>query len=242
MNGATLAFLLFGGLAVLTSILVVAQRNPMHSALFLVLSFLNVACLYVLLGAEFVAVTQIIVYTGAILVLFLFAVMLVRLEDLPEMYGGHPVQGFVGPVLGFALLLEILAVIASTVPLGQQGTFTPDAIAAVGGNIQAVGRYLYSDFLVPFEVASLVLLVGAIGAIVLARPDDTPMRRREEAELFTISLGHPMESEVATPTIRLVGRSKGAPTRGILDMERDTERASENLKQIEHEPTEPARR
>jgi len=225
VSGATLAFILFGGLAVLCSILVVAQRNPMHSALFLILSFVNVAAIYVLLGAEFVAMTQIIVYTGAILVLFLFAVMLVRLEDLPEMYGGHPVQTFVGPVLGVALLLEIIAVVATTVPLGPSGTFTPDAVAAVGGNIQGVGRALYSDYLVPFEISSLVLLVGAIGAITLARPDETAYRAREVSDLFTISLGHTAEDpETARKRLGL-GRN-----RPVLQEERQTERAGETLR------------
>ncbi len=219
-------FAIFGGLAALTSLLVVLQRNPTHSALFLVMSFLNVACIYVLLGAEFVAVTQIIVYTGAVLVLFLFAVMLVRMEDLPEMYGGHPVQRFVGPILGFALFLEIVAVILSTVPLGAVGTFTPDAIAAVGGNTQALGRSLYSDFLVPFEISSLVLLVGAIGAIVLARPDDTVARDREIGSLFTISLGHPQETTIATPTVYTVQRDNAL----ILQAEEETDRFSETIK------------
>jgi len=219
-------FAIFGGLAALTSLLVVLQRNPTHSALFLVMSFLNVACIYVLLGAEFVAVTQIIVYTGAVLVLFLFAVMLVRMEDLPEMYGGHPVQRFVGPILGLALFLEILAVILSTVPLGAVGTFTPDAIAAVGGNTQALGRSLYSDFLVPFEISSLVLLVGAIGAIVLARPDYTVARDREIGSLFTISLGHPQESTIATPTVYTVQRDNAL----ILQAEEETDRFSETIK------------
>lgn len=219
-------FAIFGGLAVLTSLLVVAQRNPTHSALFLVLSFLNVACIYVLLGAEFVAVTQIIVYTGAILVLFLFAIMLVRMEDLPEMYGGHPVQRFVGPLLGLALFLEILAVILSTVPLGAAGTFTPEAITALGGNTQALGRSLYADFLVPFEIASLVLLVGAIGAIVLARPDDTVTRDREIGSLFTISLGHPHESTIATPSVYTVQRDEQL----VLRAEEETETAGEALR------------
>ena len=219
-------FAIFGGLAILTSLLVVAQRNPTHSALFLVLSFLNVACIYVLLGAEFVAVTQVIVYTGAVLVLFLFAVMLVRMEDLPEMYGGHPVQRFVGPVLGLALFLEILAVILSTVPLGATGTFTPDAVAAVGGNIQALGRSLYSDFLVPFEISSLVLLVGAIGAIVLARPDETAARDKELGSLFTISLGHPQESTLAEPSVYEVRENDQI----IRREERETERVGETLR------------
>lgn len=212
-------FAIFGGLAALTSLLVILQKNPLHSAIFLVISFINVACIYVMLGAEFVAVTQIIVYTGAILVLVLFAIMLVRVEDLPEMYGGHPVQGIVGPILGIALFLEILAVIASTIPLGPSGTFTPDAIAAVGGNIQAIGRSLYSEFLVPFEIASLVLLVGAIGAIVLARPDDTPVREREIGKLFTISLGHPEEQPTEEPGVTI-----------IESEERATERAGETLR------------
>lgn len=219
-------FAIFGGLAALTSLLVVLQRNPTHSALFLVISFLNVACIYVLLGAEFVAVAQIIVYTGAVLVLFLFAVMLVRMEDLPEMYGGHPVQRFVGPVLGLALFLEILAVILSTVPLGAVGTFTPEAIAAVGGNTQALGRSLYSDFLVPFEISSLVLLVGAIGAIVLARPDYTVARDREIGSLFTISLGHPQETTIATPTVYTVQRDDAL----ILKAEEETDTFSETIK------------
>lgn len=219
-------FAIFGSLAALTSLLVVLQHNPTHSALFLVISFLNVACIYVLLGAEFVAVTQIIVYTGAVLVLFLFAVMLVRMEDLPEMYGGHPVQRFVGPILGLALFLEILAVILSTVPLGAAGTFTPDAITAVGGNVQALGRSLYSDFLVPFEISSLVLLVGAIGAIVLARPDYTVARDREIGSLFTISLGHPQESTIATPTVYTVQRDNAL----ILQAEEETDTFSETLK------------
>jgi NADH-quinone oxidoreductase subunit J len=212
-------FAIFGGLAALTSLLVILQKNPLHSAIFLVISFVNVACIYVMLGAEFVAVTQIIVYTGAILVLVLFAIMLVRVEDLPEMYGGHPVQGIVGPILGIALFLEILAVIASTIPLGPSGSFTPDAIAAVGGNIQAVGRSLYSDFLIPFEIASLVLLVSAIGAIVLARPDDTPVREREIGKLFTISLGHPEEQPTEEPGVAIIEAE-----------ERATERAGETLR------------
>ncbi|MDQ6603465.1 MAG: NADH-quinone oxidoreductase subunit J [Chloroflexota bacterium] len=219
-------FAIFGGLAALTSLLVVLQRNPTHSALFLVLSFLNVACIYVMLGAEFVAVTQIIVYTGAILVLFLFAIMLVRMEDLPEMYGGHTVQRFVGPLIGLALFLEVLAVILSTVPLGAGGSFTPDAIAAVGGNTQALGRSLYGDFLVPFEISSLVLLVGAIGAIVLARPDYTAARDREIGSLFTISLGHPQESTIGEPSVYTVERDRGL----ILREEEETDTFAETLK------------
>ena len=219
-------FAIFGGLAALTSLLVVVQRNPTHSALFLVISFLNVACIYVLLGAEFVAVTQIIVYTGAMLVLFLFAIMLVRMEDLPEMYGGHPVQRFVGPILGLALFLEVLAVILSTVPLGAVGHIHTRCDRGSGRQYQALGRSLYSDFLVPFEISSLVLLVGAIGAIVLARPDYTVARDREIGSLFTISLGHPQESTIATPTVYTVQRD----TALILRAEEETEAAGEALK------------
>ena len=96
----------------------------------------------------------------------------------------------------------------------------------MGGNIQAVGRSLYSDFLVPFEISSLVLLVGAIGAIVLARPDDTPARDRELGSLFTISLGHPQESTIGVPSVYEVRDN----TAMILREERETERAGESLR------------
>jgi NADH-quinone oxidoreductase subunit J len=167
---------------------VVVANNPMHSAIFLVLCFFNVAGIFLMLGAEFLAVVQIIVYTGAILVLLLFVLMLVDPDDLPEFHQGRPIQRYVGLLLGAILLLEIGVAIIDRTVKGVPGNATPENIAQVGGNVEALGRTLYSTYIFPFEIASLVLTVGVIGAIVLAMPErlgERIVRRRG-----TISLAH----------------------------------------------------
>jgi NADH-quinone oxidoreductase subunit J len=174
-------------------------NNPVHAGVFLVLCFFNIAATFVLLGAEFLAVVQVIVYTGAILVLVLFVLMLVDPDDLPEFHAARPVQRNVGFLLGVILLLEVGAAILSRSVLGRSGTATADAVAAVGGNTQALGRSIYGEYLLAFEIASLVLLVGVIGAIVLALPERLgerlPAMRRG-----TISLAHPRGTDLALPT------------------------------------------
>jgi NADH-quinone oxidoreductase subunit J len=175
-----LAFLALSGVAVLAALATILARNPIHSAAMLVLCFFNIAGLFVLAGAEFLAAAMVIIYGGAILVLVVFVVMLVRMNDLPEMHAGHPVQMIVAPVVGLAAFLEVLAVVtvAGGVPIGQSGVWTRQAVQAVGGNAQAFGRALYSEYLFPFVVVSLVLLAAAIGAIVLAKPS-----REEEVDM-----------------------------------------------------------
>ncbi|MDQ3168060.1 MAG: NADH-quinone oxidoreductase subunit J [Chloroflexota bacterium] len=191
-----LIFYLIATICTLSAIGVVAVNNPVHSGVFLVLCFLNIAAIFVMLGAEFLAVVQVIVYTGAILVLVLFVLMLVDPDDLPEFHTGRPVQRYVGLLLGALLLLEIGAVILNRTVTGTSGTDTAASIAAVGGNTQALGRTLYTDYLLAFEVVSLVLTVGVIGAIVLALPERlgaaSPVTRRG-----TISLAHPKDTDAA---------------------------------------------
>jgi NADH-quinone oxidoreductase subunit J len=190
-------FYMVATVCVLAAIGVVAARNPVHSAIFLVLCFFNVAAVFVMLGAEFLAVVQVIVYTGAILVLVLFVLMLVDPDDLPEFHRGRPIQRAVGLLLGGMLLLEVgIAIIDRTVT-GVTGDATPENVAAVGGNAQAVGRVLYTEYLLPFEIVSLVLTVGVIGAIVLALPErlGAVVARRQD----TISLGHPRGTDLALP-------------------------------------------
>ncbi|MGI8476005.1 MAG: NADH-quinone oxidoreductase subunit J family protein [Thermomicrobiales bacterium] len=190
-------FYMLAGICVLTAGGVVVSNNPVHAAIFLVLCFFNVAGIFVMLGAEFLAAVQVIVYTGAILVLVLFVLMLVDPDDLPEFHTARPVQRYVGFLLGAILLLEVGVAILNRTVVGQQGTATPEAVAAVGGNVQAVGRALYTQYLFPFEVASLILTVGVIGAIVLALPERLGERivRRQG----TISLGHPRGTDNALP-------------------------------------------
>lgn len=182
-------FYLLAAVCITAALGVVVAQKAVHSAIFLVLCFFNVAGIFVMMGAEFLAVIQVIVYTGAILVLLLFVLMLVDPDDLPEFHDGKPVQRVVGGLLGLILLLEVAVAIINREVVGQSGSATPDMINAVGGNTQAIGRLIFSDYLLAFEVVSLVLTVGVIGAIVLALPErlgEKVVRRQG-----TISLGHP---------------------------------------------------
>ena len=184
-----LVFYLLAFVCVLAAGGVVIATNPVHSAVFLVLCFFNVAALFVMLGAEFLAAVQVLVYTGAILVLVLFVLMLVDPDDLPEFHTARPVQRAVGLLLGAILLLEVGAAIVNRTVIGQTGTASADAVDLVGGNTQALGRTLYTEYLLPFEIVSLVLLVGVIGAIVLALPER--LGERVSPRRGTIALGHP---------------------------------------------------
>lgn len=167
---ATLFFSYFAGVIVLTSVLVVALRNPVYNALALLIMFFHVAGLYVTLHAEFLAAVQIIVYAGAILVLYLFVVMLLNVKREERYHAQYPVAA----LLGVTILTEVLL-------LAMQRSFSNDtATAGVGlsdgtleieGNTEAIGDALYSTYLFPFEVASLILLVAMIGAIILAKRD-----------------------------------------------------------------------
>ncbi len=169
---ATLFFFYFAGIIVLTSILVVALRNPIYSALSLLIMFFHVAGLYITLRAEFLAAVQVIVYAGAILVLYLFVVMLLNIKR-EDRY--HP-QFLLGALLGLTLLTEgLLLMFRGTVP--EQPASATGATQAVSsvlplvGNTETIGEVLFSTYLYPFEIASLILLVAMIGAIVLAKRD-----------------------------------------------------------------------
>src|SRR6478609_361629 len=150
-------FYLLAAACILAAGGVVAASNPVHSAIFLVLCFFNVAGIFVMMGAEFLAAIQVIVYTGAIMVLMVFVLMLVDPDDLPEFHQGRPVQRAVGVLLGLILLLEVSVAILNRHVVGLKGNATAQAIDSVGGNTQALGRVLYSDYLFAFEVVSLVL-------------------------------------------------------------------------------------
>jgi NADH-quinone oxidoreductase subunit J len=190
-------FYLIGAVCVLSAIGMVASNNPVHSAIFLVLCFFNVAGIFLMLGAEFLAVVQVIVYTGAILVLVLFVIMLVDPENLPEFHTARPVQRYVGLLLGAILLLEMGVAIIDRTVKGLSGNATPENVSQVGGNVEALGRTLYSTYIFPFEIASLVLTVGVIGAIVLAMPER--LGERIGRRRGTISLSHTRGVDYALP-------------------------------------------
>jgi len=188
-------FYLLAAVCLLAAGGVVVSNNPVHAGVFVVLCFFNVAAIFVMLGAEFLAAVQVIVYTGAILVLVLFVLMLVDPDDLPEFHAARPVQRTVGLLLGAILMLEVGAAILNRTVIGQQGNATPENVAAVGGNTQGVGRVLYTNYVLAFEVVSLVLLVGIIGAIVLALPER--LGAQPDLRQGTISLGHPRGTDTA---------------------------------------------
>lgn len=191
MSAQVVVFDILGIIAVLAALGVVLARNPVHSAASLVITFVNIAAIYVILRAEFLAAVQIIVYTGAILVLVLFVIMLVHQEDLPEFHGGQPVQRVLGFILGLVLLGEVAAAIVTRTAVGQTGVWTPQQVAQVGGNVQAIGRVLYSGFVLPIQATALVLLVATIGALVLARPEVPKVAVGFARQVLTISLAHP---------------------------------------------------
>ena len=166
-------FYLFAAIAVLTSLLVIAQRNPIYSVLLLIASFGALSGLYVLLEAPFVAVIQIIVYAGAIMVLFLFVVMLLNAphEDTEQdaarpMLRRRPMR--FGALLAVALGVELGW--ALTTNGGETGDFAGAAVSSVA----ALGRRLFTEYAFAFEVTSVLILVAMVGAVVLARREERP--------------------------------------------------------------------
>ena len=172
----TLTFWGLSGLAIVASALVIGQRNPMYSVLLLIASFGALAGLYIQLDAPFVAVAQIIIYAGAIMVLFLFVVMLLNApqEDAAEWDRMHPLRrpGITrfGALLAVLLVVQLawalLQVSNADVPVGAQGD--PEAVASV----RTLGRILFTDYVFAFEATSILILVAMVGAVVLARRED----------------------------------------------------------------------
>jgi NADH-quinone oxidoreductase subunit J len=169
----TIAFYTLAACILALGVLVVTARNTVHSVLFLVANFLCVAVVYVMLAAEFLAVIQVLVYAGGIVVLYLFVVMLVNLKRPPEAPLDRRRQSRLGFLLAGVLLAEMTAILAysamrpAAVPAPGGGALT------AGGNTKVVGLLLYTDYLIPFEVASILLLVAMIGAILLAKKELT---------------------------------------------------------------------
>jgi NADH-quinone oxidoreductase subunit J len=160
-------FFYFAFVIAAASVLVVAARNPIYSALALLIMFFHVAGLYVTLHAEFLAAVQIIVYAGAILVLYLFVVMLLNLRQDDRYHRQWPMAAVVGLTL-FIEAVVLTAMKGWTPPSVATGT---EATVGGTGNTESIGDVLYSTYLFPFEVASLILLAAMIGASILAKKD-----------------------------------------------------------------------
>lgn len=160
-------FYLFGSAAVGTALGMILQRNPVMSALLLVANFFCIASLYLLLQQQFLAVIQIVVYTGAIMVLVIFVIMLLNLGDEQRLTDRLKVWQSVGIALVMGFLVEMVYILMFKNPSGSYTELHPDA--AKLGTVEAVGEALFTKFLLPFEVTSVLLLVAVVGAVVLAK-------------------------------------------------------------------------
>ena len=172
-------FYIFAALTVGAGAMVVAARNPVHSVLFLILAFFNTAALFVLIGAEFLAMILVIVYVGAVAVLFLFVVMMLDI-DFVELREGFVRYLPAGALIGLVLLVELVLVSVSwtVAPAGAVATTTP---AGALTNTRALGDILYTRYLLGFQIAGLILLVAMIGAIVLTLRQRGDVRRQSIA-------------------------------------------------------------
>jgi NADH-quinone oxidoreductase subunit J len=151
------------------ALLVVTTKNTVHAVLFLVLNFLAIAALYVLLTAQFLAAIQVLVYAGGIVVLYLFVVMLVNLKRQPEDHSSPQRRPWLGFALSAAVLAQLGAILvwgSYGMPVDQHDMQNTDLAI---NNVENIGRLLYTDYLIPFEVASILLLVAMVGAIILAK-------------------------------------------------------------------------
>ncbi|HFB2047787.1 MAG: NADH-quinone oxidoreductase subunit J [Hyphomicrobiaceae bacterium] len=170
-------FYLFASVAVLSASMVIVARNPVHAVLFLILTFFNAAALFVLLGAEFLAMLLVIVYVGAVAVLFLFVVMMLDI-DFSELRAGFIKSAPLGASIGTLVLVELILVVGlSQFPSNIVGQ--PAAAIDINlTNTEAIGRVLYTKYLFIFQGAGLILLVSMIGAIVLTLHHKTGVKRQ----------------------------------------------------------------
>lgn len=157
-------FIYFAAVIVISAVLMITRRNPIHSVLFMLLLFFHIAGVFVLLNAEFLAAVQLIVYAGAILILYLFVVMLLNVD---KERSAKRANRYWPLIAGFGVLIaaEIVLLLArGTFPAGAGQLMKPGF-----GGVNALGVELYSKYLIPFEIASVILLVGLIGAVMLAK-------------------------------------------------------------------------
>jgi len=179
----TIAFYLFGTVLVASALMVVVSKNPVHSVLFLILAFFNAAGLFVLLGAEFVAMILVIVYVGAVAVLFLFVVMMLDINFLELRRGINTYLPF-GVFLGVVMLIELAFLVFDNwviAPEAHQAVAAPAPLPSHVTNTRALGQLIYTHYLYVFQVAGLILLVAMIGAIVLTLRHRTGVKRQQAA-------------------------------------------------------------
>ena len=180
---AALFFYLFAGVCIAAAVMVIASKNPVHSVLFLILAFVNASGLFVLMGAEFLAMILIVVYVGAVAVLFLFVVMMLDV-DFAELRQGSLQYVPVGGLVGAIFLAELLLIVGGWVigPDVSQAITAPIPSVANTSNTEALGQVLYTRYVYFFQAAGMVLLVAMIGAIVLTLRHKPNVKRQNIAD------------------------------------------------------------
>ncbi len=176
-------FYLFSCITVASAVIVVTARNPVHSVLFLILAFVNAAGLFLILGAEFLAMMLVIVYVGAVAVLFLFVVMMLDV-DFQELRKGSSKYLPVGVMIGLVFFVELALVVGTWVvnPAAVTGKALENVAASGLSNTQVLGHVLYTDYVYFFEAAGLILLVAMIGAILLTHRERLNVKRQSIPE------------------------------------------------------------
>ena len=209
-------FYIFAAILLASAAMVVSARNPVHSVLFLILAFFNAAALFLIAGAEFLAMILVIVYVGAVAVLFLFVVMMLDV-DFAQLRGGVQRYWLVGAAVGAVLFVELAAVLGGWVLAPNAVRLRMSPVPSGVSNTEALGRILYTDYVFLFQTAGLILLVAMIGAIVLTLRDRKTSRHQniqrqtertvaETLQMMSVSLGagttasggylHPKEPEI----------------------------------------------
>ncbi len=191
----SLFFYIFAGVTCLAGLMVISSRNPVHSVLFLILAFFNSAGLFVLLGAEFLAMLLVVVYVGAVAVLFLFVVMMLDI-NFAELREGFQRYMPLGLGVGGILLAEILFVFFNREEMPENVNLVSEV-----SNTRALGRVLYTDYIYLFQVAGLILLVAMIGAITLT------LRRRENVRKQSISAQNDRTREETIQVVKVSNRT-----------------------------------
>jgi len=166
----SLLFIIMSLITIVCAIGVVFQKNPIYSAIFLIQTMVSLAVLYVLLHAQFIAAVQVMIYAGAIMVIFVFVIMLLNLnkEDLEGDRNKLPMQKPAAIFLGLILVAMIGIIMTRAIFQGAEGEYTPEVVDQIG-NTQLVGKMLFTKYVLPFEIASILLFTAIVGAIVLAK-------------------------------------------------------------------------
>lgn len=166
MSFELIFFFILAILSIISALLVITRRNPIPSAMFLVLNFFILAGIYLTLSAQFLAIIQILVYAGAIMVLFIFVIMLLNLSDEEKLKEKMSMKKIIRIILSITLIAEIIYILGYS-QVGQNINQSPESVKI--GTVQEIGRQLFTTYLFPFEITSILLLAAIIGSVILAK-------------------------------------------------------------------------